>query len=100
MKGYRIAQMRYKTPVGEIDLIARKGKTIIFVEVKIRPSLDEALYAIHKKNRDRVTRAALYYLSDSAPPGAQESPDIRFDVFAIAPPFFWRHLDNAWQAAP
>ncbi len=95
LKGYRICAMRYKTPVGEIDIVARKGKALVFVEVKARGSLEEALQSIHRRNQSRVMRAAEHYI------GAQALPSdisMRFDAVALAPPFSLRHLDNAWQA--
>lgn len=62
-KGYRILARRYKTPVGEIDLVAERGRTLAFVEVKWRPTARAALEAIPPRQRDRVSRAANWYLS-------------------------------------
>ncbi|MCB9989643.1 MAG: YraN family protein [Rhodospirillales bacterium] len=93
LKGYRILKRRYKTPVGEIDLIARKGNMIVFVEVKDRRALDDALRAVTPQMRQRITRAAHYFVSRH--PAADK--DLRFDLIACAPPFSIRHLDNAWQ---
>ncbi|NCC22201.1 MAG: YraN family protein [Alphaproteobacteria bacterium] len=94
LKGYRVLAMRYKTPVGEVDLIARKGPVIAFVEVKVRADLSSALYSIHRRNRERVMRAAACYLAGNRRTlGLQP----RFDAFVFVPPFAWRHLGNAWQ---
>lgn len=103
-KGYRILERRFKTPVGEIDLIARRGLWIVFVEVKVRRSLDEAIESISKKNRARVIRAAKWYLSGparfqvlgSGKTGHAPQPFVRFDAIVLAPPFFIRHIQNAW----
>lgn len=93
-KGYRILDWRKKTPMGEIDLIARKRDTIVFVEVKARQSNDNAVYAVHGRNQNRVTRAA-NYLSAHQPDWLDKNK--RFDVVAISWPFFIRHIDNAWH---
>lgn len=96
VKGYRILARRYKTPVGEIDLVARRGKTIIFVEVKARRAPAAALESITPRMKQRISRAALHFIS--AHP-ALASLGMRFDVIVLAPPFYLRHLDNAWQQA-
>ncbi len=94
-KGYRIVARRYKTPVGEIDLIARKGTVIVFVEVKARQNLTVALGAVTPAMQRRITRAAQWFVANYP---ACTGHDMRFDLLALAPPFFVRHLDNAWQA--
>ncbi len=93
-KGYKILKRRYKTPVGEIDLIARRRSTLVLVEVKLRSTEAAALESITPKNQSRVTQAAQYYIS--ANPACADM-DIRFDVIVMGWPFYWRHLDNAWQ---
>lgn len=94
LKGYRILATRYKTPVGEIDLIAKRGRTLAIIEVKTRGDALSAMEAVTPKNQGRVTQAAQYYLSRNP---ALAACDIRFDVIVMGWPFFWRHLDNAWQ---
>jgi putative endonuclease len=94
LKGYRILKRRYKTPVGEIDLVAQKRNTLVLVEVKTRGHAAAALESITYKNQTRVTQAAQYFLS--AHPGYC-SMDVRFDAIVMGWPFYWRHLDNAWQ---
>lgn len=93
-KGYCILARRYKTPVGEVDIIARRGRTLVFVEVKARAMLADALQCLSPQGQARTTRAAQYYIASHA---AQAAGDIRFDFIALAPPFYWRHLDNAWM---
>lgn len=61
-KGYVILAQRYATPVGEIDLIARRGNTIHFIEVKHRKTFEDAAEAIRPFQQKRLQRAALYYL--------------------------------------
>lgn len=94
-KGYRFVDWRRKTPMGEIDLIMRKRDTIVFVEVKARQTNDNAVYAVHMRNRIRVERAAVYL---SAQRADWLDKNKRFDVIAISWPFFIRHIDNAWQS--
>jgi len=94
LKGYRILSRRYKTPVGEIDIIARRGNVVVFIEVKTRKAIDTALESVTVKMKRRIERAAEYYLSVHS---QQMNKEMRFDVIAISLPFFIRHLDNAWR---
>lgn len=94
LKGYRVLARRFKTPVGEIDLVVRRGKTLVFVEVKARGALDDALYSIQDRQQARIVRAAQYYLAREKEAGLQP----RFDVIAIQPPFKIRHLRGAFTA--
>ena len=94
VRGYAIAGWRYKTPVGEIDLVARRGRQLVFVEVKFRKRLDDAAGSVNGRMASRISRAAQYFLA--AHPAWADYP-MRFDLVAVAPPFFWRHLDNAWR---
>lgn len=93
VKGYRILERRYKTPVGEIDLIVQKGNMIAFVEVKARATKDQALESLTSAMCRRIERAASYYISHHD----KEHYDMRFDLITVTPPFFVHHLDNAWQ---
>lgn len=96
IKGYDILAQRFKTPVGEIDLMAKKGKTLVMVEVKQRSSMEDALESVTPKMRRRIEQAALYYLQRHT---EHEACDLRFDVIAVRWPFLIRHLDNAWRPA-
>jgi putative endonuclease len=62
LKGYRILARRYRVHGGEIDIVARRADTIAFVEVKVRPTLDEAGTAIEAVKRRRISRAARSWL--------------------------------------
>ena len=95
LKGYRVVERRHKTPVGEIDLIARRGRTIIFVEVKARGTIELAAHAITHRQRDRIARAAQYWLSQNS--DAQEA-DLRFDAILVASPWQVHHVKDAFQA--
>ncbi len=94
LKGFRIMARRVRTPVGEIDLIARRGTLTVFVEVKSRSfsrQEEEALLAV---NRRRIVRAAQLWLSRH--PEANEG-GLRFDVIFLAP-FAWpRHIVGAFD---
>jgi putative endonuclease len=94
-KGYRILARRYRTPVGEVDLIARRGRLIAFVEVKQRPSLTEAAEAVTPTGRRRVARAASLWLA--AHPAAAVL-DLRFDVVMCVPGRLPRHIAHAFDA--
>jgi putative endonuclease len=93
LKGYRILARRVKTPVGEIDLIARRGRVTVFVEVKARSFSHQEGEALMAVNTRRITRAAQLWLT-RRPDLA--NGDLRFDVIFLAP-FAWpRHIVNAF----
>lgn len=93
LKGYRLIAWRAKTPVGEIDLVLKRGKNLVFVEVKGRTNHDEAAFAVHQKNQSRVVRAAQYFIA-----GHPQYADaaIRFDVCLVAWYRFPKHLRHAF----
>ncbi len=93
-KGYRILAWRYKTPMGEVDVIVKRGRVIAFVEVKLRPNLDDGLYAVTPKMQGRIIRAASRFMASH--PVFQDK-FMRFDVVAVSG-FRLKHLDNAWQS--
>lgn len=91
--GWRILARRQRVGVGEVDLVARKGRMVAFVEVKWRASaaaLDEAIDA-HRLRR--VARAA----QALAPRFAKPGDDVRIDVILLAPGHWPRHMANVWQ---
>ena len=93
LKGYRIVAQRYRSPVGEIDLVAQKGKRLVFVEVKRRKTKDDAAWTLPAKQRRRIVRAAQYWLA-SHPDFTTH--DIAFDVVLAAPWTWPRHIENAF----
>jgi putative endonuclease len=95
-KGYRILAKRFRTPYGEIDLVARKRNLLVFVEVKARGSLDEAAYAVTPRQQQRIINAAQAWLM--AHPEHAEF-DMRFDAMLIAPKRLPRHLLAAFDAS-
>ncbi len=91
LKGWRIMAQRVKTPRGEIDLIARRGKTVAFVEVKWRASAAELDFAIDEYRLRRVAAAAEAVAHRYAKPDEVQ----RIDVLLLAPGRFPRHMANA-----
>jgi putative endonuclease len=93
LHGWRVLDQRVKTPRGEIDLVARRGRTVSFVEVKWRATARERDMAIDEYRLRRVAAAveaaAHRYLRDG------DSP--RIDVLLLAPRHWPRHIVNAWQ---
>jgi putative endonuclease len=95
-KFYRIVARRVKTPVGEIDLVARRGRATVFVEVKARRFSHQEAEAHHSVNRRRIVRAAQFWLARNP---ARADDDLRFDVIFLAPFAPPRHLKNAFDAS-
>ena len=95
LKLFRIIETRYKTPVGEIDLVAERWGTIVFVEVKARNStgsLEEALRAV---NQRRITQAAQFWIAKHP---RYAVSGMRFDVIFLARRSWPRHVINAFDA--
>lgn len=97
-KGYHIENHRVQTPMGEIDLIARRGRTLVFVEVKLRSTHDAGLHSITRNQQQRITRAAAMVVqSIIASKSPRSDVDIRFDVITLCPWSLPRHLIDAWR---
>lgn len=95
-KGYRILARRWRSRAGEIDIIARRGRTLALVEVKARDDAAVAAGAIDTRAQTRLARAANAYLG-ARPDLAQMN--LRFDVVLVAPGRWPRHLADAWRPA-
>jgi putative endonuclease len=95
-KGYRILAKRFRTPYGEIDIVARKRNLIVFIEVKARGRLDDAAYAVTPRQQARIIDAAGAWLM-THPEHAEF--ELRFDVVLIAPRRLPRHLLAAFDAS-
>lgn len=96
LKGYGVLARRFKTPVGEIDLVMRRGTAIVFVEVKARRAAGLEGEALESVNQRRITRAAQYFIARNE---RLAMAPMRFDVIFLAP-FTWpRHVKNAFPAA-
>ncbi len=98
LKGYAIIAKNRKTaskmPAGEVDFIALKDKTIIFVEVKKRQSIEKARYAIRYTQQKRIVYAAKLFIKQNP---YYQNYNIRFDAVLIKFPFNIVHIKNAWQ---
>jgi putative endonuclease len=81
-RGYKILERNYVTPLGEIDLVARQGRYLVFVEVKTRKTaaFGSPQEAVHPKKQARMRRLADYYLKQKR----LENALVRFDVVGIA----------------
>lgn len=95
-KGYRILAKRYRTPHGEIDIVARRRNLIAFVEVKARATLDDAAFAVTPRQQQRIIDAAQGWLV--AHPEHAEF-ELRFDAMLIAPKRLPRHVLAAFDAS-
>ena len=93
LKGWRILAVRARTPVGEVDLIARRGRILAFVEVKARGRDEDAALALDEWRLRRVARAA----EALAPRYARAGDDIRIDAMFIVPRRLPRHPANVWH---
>lgn len=96
-KGYRILARRFRTPYGEIDIVAQRRSLIAFVEVKARATLDDAAYAVTPRQQSRIVAAAQAWLMAHPEHAAF---DLRFDAVLIAPKSLPRHLTAAFDAGP
>ncbi|MCG5242795.1 YraN family protein [Azospirillum doebereinerae] len=94
LKGYRILATRLRTPMGEIDIVAKRGRTIAIVEVKARNDWDTANEAVGARQRGRLARAAHVYLAANP---RYAGYVLRFDVMLVTPWAWPRHLIDAWR---
>jgi putative endonuclease len=94
LKGYRILARRYRTKVGEIDLVARRGQVLAIVEVKRRADFATGIDAVVPAAQRRIRRAAEQYVRRYPALGEL---GLRFDIIVITP-FRWPvHVVDAWR---
>ena len=94
LTGYRVLARNFTAPGGEIDLIAQRGQTIAFIEVKARPDMDQALIAITEQKRRRIARAAQVWLRQNR---WAASYALRGDAVFVAPRSLPRHVACAFE---
>ena len=92
LKGYRVLARRVRTPVGEIDLVVRRGRTLAFVEVKARSGVGAAADAITAANRRRISRAANALLARFG----NDCESVRIDAVFVTRWRVPRHVPGAW----
>lgn len=94
LKGYHVRARRYVCAAGEIDLIAEKGRLLVFAEVKLRRDRALALQSVSARQKSRISKAAGAYLKQN-PELAQA--DIRFDVIVFGRWTWPRQIEDAWR---
>ena len=92
-KGYRLLAHRYKSPVGEIDLIMRRGQVTAFIEVKQRQNLDASVLSVTAHQSRRIAAAARSWMGRDQIAARQAC---RFDIVAVSPYLWPRHIENAF----
>ena len=94
LKGFRVLARRYRSPVGEIDIVARRAGLLLAVEVKARGDLATAAHAIDPRQQARIARATDHFLAANP---SYASDRIRFDAILAAPGRLPRHIPDAWR---
>ncbi|MFM6852479.1 MAG: YraN family protein [Sphingopyxis sp.] len=94
IKGWRILERRARVPGGEVDIIARRGRTLAFVEVKWRANAADLALAVDEYRLRRVAAA----VAQLAPRHAKSGDTVRIDVMLLAPGRWPHHLANVWMA--
>jgi putative endonuclease len=95
-KGYRILARRFKTPLGEIDIVARRRRALVFVEVKARETSGDAAESVTARGKQRIVAAAEMWLARDP---ADAQAEIRFDVVLVTPGKLPQHIPNAFDAS-
>jgi|SRR5689334_6221495 putative endonuclease len=93
-KGFRILARRWRSPLGEIDIVARRRHLLVFAEVKARPTIDEAAESVNERQRRRIAAAAEVWLAANPDENVR---DIRFDAILVAPGKIPRHIQAAFM---
>jgi putative endonuclease len=94
-KGFRILARRWRSPLGEIDIVARRRRLLVFAEVKARPTIDEAAESVNMRQRRRIAAAAEVWLAANPDDSIR---DVRFDAILVAPGKIPQHIPAAFEA--
>lgn len=94
LQGYRVLARRVRYPVGEIDIVARRGATLAVIEVKARRRAGDAAEAVTPRQRRRIARATEWLVAERP---SLASLAVRFDVMLVARYRWPRHIQGAWQ---
>ncbi|TWI82896.1 putative endonuclease [Roseibium hamelinense] len=94
LSGWRILKRRYKTKAGEIDLVAKKRKTVAFIEVKARKNRQAAMEAVTPASQKRIVKAARIFVAEH-PKAAFFT--LRFDVIIVRPWAWPERISNAFD---
>ena len=95
LKGYHILERRYKTKLGEIDIIAKKNNVLAFIEFKRRATLEAGHAALHSYSLRRIEETAALYQGQNI---NLEDLEMRFDVVFALPRLRLVHLKDAWRS--
>ena len=95
-KAYRILARRWKTPFGEIDIVARRRGVLVFIEVKARERVDDAMEAVTERNKRRIISAAELWRARHPD---HANGEIRFEVIVVTPGKMPRHIVHAFDAS-
>jgi putative endonuclease len=93
-KGYRILARRWRSSVGEIDIVARRRHLLVFMEVKARHTIDEAAESVTEHQRQRIIAAAEAWNATYPDPSIH---DMRFDAMLVAPGKMPKHIQGAFE---
>lgn len=91
-RGYRILARGFRSPLGEIDIVAARGRTLAFIEVKARTDARAEMMTV--RQRGRIVRAASAFLAMR--PNLVDR-DVRFDLMEVVPWRWPRHHPDAWR---
>ena len=94
LKGYRILARDYRAGVGELDIVARRGRLLAVIEVKRRRDTAAALAAVTARQQQRIARATQAFIARHMKLGEL---DVRFDVIVVLPHRPPRHIKDAWR---
>lgn len=97
LKGYRILERRFKTKLGEIDLVAHKGDVICFIEVKHRRSVEAAMNAVTPAQSRRINGAANLYMATAHRRFGHDNFEWRYDIIVTGASLWPRHVIDAWR---